>query len=127
MGKPRYKTQDFINAIPGTGGIVSSIARKVGCVWNTANVWIQKPTVKRAYDDECEAVIDTAEGVVIGNIQAAVRKQQKGIKDGDPVIVDSADAKWYLSRKGKRRGYADKQEIEQTGDVTIRVVYDDPD
>ena len=31
-----YTAQTFIDAIPGTGGIVSAIARKVGCEWNTA-------------------------------------------------------------------------------------------
>ena len=27
---------EFIKAIPGTGGIISAIARKVDCEWNTA-------------------------------------------------------------------------------------------
>ena len=30
----------------------------------------------------------------------------KNIKDGD-----SADAKWYLSRKGKSRGYVERSEV----------------
>jgi hypothetical protein len=96
MGKQSYTAQDFIAAIPGTGGIVSVIARKVGCDWHTADKWVRtKPTVKKAYDDECEAVLDMAEGVLM-----------KGIKEGD-----TADAKWYLTRKGKQRGYAERQEI----------------
>ncbi len=113
MGTSKYKAQDFISAIPGSGGIVSSIARKVGCEWNTAKKWVtEKPTVVVVYDAECEAVIDTAEGVVIGNIQAAVQIQQKARNEGRPRMVDSADAKWYLTKKGKHRGYVDsRQEI----------------
>ncbi len=127
MGTSKYKAQDFINVIPGSGGIVSSIARKVGCEWNTAKKWVtEKPTVAAVYDAECETVIDAAEGVVIGNIQAAVQIQQRARNEGRPRMVDSADAKWYLTKKGKHRGYVDsRQEIEQSGTWTIRVIEDD--
>ena len=91
-----YTAQVFLEAIPGTGGIVSAIARKVGCDWNTAKKYIdQYPTVKAAYDAECEAMLDLAESTVL-----------KNIKDGD-----TADAKWYLTKKGKRRGYGDAVEV----------------
>ena len=96
----QYTAQDFITAIPGTGGIVSAIARKVGCEWETARAWIDKyPTVKRAYDAECEAMLDLAESTVL-----------KNIKDGD-----TQDAKWYLTKKGKRRGYGDSMEVTGEG------------
>lgn len=99
MSKQRnnhYTAAQFLAAIPGSGGIVSTIARRVGCTWHTARKYIDLyTTVKKSYDDECESVIDMAEGVLL-----------KGIKDGD-----TADAKWYLARKGKQRGYAERQEI----------------
>ena len=105
----KYSAQTFISAIPGTGGIVSAIARKVGCDWNTANRWINEaPTVRRAYDAECEAMLDLAESTVL-----------KNIKDGD-----TADAKWYLTKKGKRRGYGDAVELTgavATSNVTIYI------
>ena len=95
-GNGKYTAQDFKTAIPGTGGIISTIARKVGCDWTTAKKYITTmPTVQQAYQDECESVLDMAEGVLM-----------KGIKGGD-----TADAKWYLSRKGKRRGYVERQEV----------------
>ena len=110
MSTSKYKAQDFKDAIPGTGGIISSIARKVGCDWSTAKRWITEyPTVKQAYDDECESVLDMAEGVLL-----------KNIKDGD-----SADAKWYLSRKGKRRGYVERQEVEHDGDLVVNLSWGD--
>ena len=103
-----YKASDFINAIPGSGGIITTIAGRVGCSWHTAKKYIETmPTVKAAYDDECESVLDMAEGVLL-----------KGIKSGD-----TSDAKWYLSRKGKRRGYADKLELDHDGDMTIHLTW----
>ena len=103
----QYNAQDFISAIPGTGGIVSAIARKVGCEWETVRAWIDKyPTVKRAYDAECEAMLDLAESTVL-----------KNIKDGD-----TADAKWYLTKKGKRRGYGDAVEVTGEGGGALQIV-----
>ena len=104
-----YSAQVFIDAIAGTGGIVSAIARKVGCDWNTAKKYIdQYPTVKAAYDAECEAMLDLAESTVL-----------KNIKDGD-----TQDAKWYLTKKGKRRGYGDAVEVtgEGGGPVQTEIV-----
>lgn len=106
-----YGAQVFIDAIPGTGGIVSAIARKVGCDWYTVKRYIDNyPTVRAAYDAECEAMLDLAESTVL-----------KNIKDGD-----TQDAKWYLTKKGKRRGYGDAVEVtgEGGGPVTFRVVYE---
>jgi len=68
-GKNQYKVQDFINAIPGTGGVIDTIARRVGCDWHTAKKYIEKhPTVKRAYENEKCKVDDAARSVVISDI-----------------------------------------------------------
>jgi hypothetical protein len=100
---PSYKAQDFIDAIPGTGGIISAIAKKVGCTWHTAKAAIDRyQTVREAYDDECEVVTDVAESTVI-----------KAIRDGD---VPSA--KWWLTKKGKERGFAEKVDLEGQVDIT---------
>lgn len=90
----RYKATDFVEAIKGSGGIISVIAERMGCNWSTAQRWIEDyPTVKAAYDAEKEKVLDSAESVILNNI----------VKN-----KDSADAKWYLSKKGKDRGYGTK-------------------
>jgi hypothetical protein len=105
-----YGAQAFIDAIPGTGGIVSAIARKVGCDWNTVKRYLDTyPTVRAAYDAECEAVLDMAESTLL-----------KAIKDGE-----TADAKWYLTKKGKHRGYGDAMEVTGTagGPVELIVTY----
>jgi len=111
MGKELFTAQQFIAAIPGTGGIVTAIAKRVGCAWHTAKKYIDAtPTVKRAYDDECEMVLDMAESSVI-----------KAIRDDDPQMV-----RYYLSTKGKRRGYTEKQELDVVTDGTV-IVYEIPD
>jgi len=113
MGTSKYKAQDFIDAMPGTGGIIASIARRVGCEWDTAKKWVTEyPTVNRAWENEKETMADMAESVIL-----------KDIKGGD-----GATAKWYLSRI--RRGkYATREEHTgaDEGPLTVRVVYGDSD
>ncbi len=101
-----YTAKTFIDAIPGTGGIISAISRKVGCTWNTTKAWIDGyPTVKVAYENECEAMLDLAESAVLKNIRAG----------------DTQDAKWYLSKKGKQRGYGDQATLEVNGGEPIKI------
>ena len=108
MGKPLYTAQQFLEALPGTGGIVTAIARKVGCDWSTAKKYIDNyATVQRAYQDECESILDLAEAKVIS-----------AIKDGDSQMI-----RYYLSTKGKRRGYSEKVETEQR--VIVEWTYGD--
>ncbi len=117
MGKELYTAKQFIDAIPGTGGIVSTIADRVGCKWHTARKYIEEyPTIKEVYNEEIERVIDLAEGVLIQNIQIAARQAKAG-RD-----VDTADVKWFLSRKAKSRGYVERQEVTgaEGGAVTVR-------
>ena len=101
MGKPnQYKAQEFIDAIPGTGGIITTIAKRVGCAWHTAAKYIQEyATVKRAYDDETETIADLAEVGLIKALKA---------EDGSMI-------RFYLTTKARHRGYVVKQEMEVTG------------
>jgi hypothetical protein len=106
-GNGRYLAQDFISAIPGSGGIISTIAKRVGCAWHTAKKYVETmPTVTQAYVNECEAVTDMAESVLL-----------KSIQDGDV-----ASAKWWLTKKGRQRGFADQLELTGAGGGPIVVV-----
>ena len=112
MGK-KYTADDFAKAIVGSGGIISTVAARVGCGWITAKTYIDKnKSLKELYDAELETVLDVAESVVMGNIQAA-QKQQKA--SNFTRQVDSNDAKWLLSKKGKRRGYGNDDEAAPEG------------
>jgi len=95
-GRNKYTAEQFIKAIPGTGGIISAIARKVDCEWNTAKAYIDKyPTIKQAYDNECQTILDMAETGLY-----------KAIREGKDWAI-----KYILSTKGKSRGYVERQEL----------------
>jgi hypothetical protein len=94
MGKPTVK--ELKEAIPGSGGIISTIAKRVGCDWSTAKKYIDaSPVLSQMYQNERESILDMAEGVLF-----------KNIREGD-----SQDAKWVLSRLGKDRGFSERQEV----------------
>lgn len=116
-----YTAQEFIKAIPGSGAIIQTIANRVGCDWHTAKKWImQHPTIKRAYDSERESLIDLAEGILIHNLRVA---RQTQIDDGS--AYEAGDAKWYLARKGKDRGYTERTESQGETRIVIEVVYEE--
>jgi hypothetical protein len=107
--KNQYTAQQFISAMPGSGGIVSTIARRVGCDWQTAKKYIDTmPSVQRAYQNECETVADMAESVLV-----------KSIQEGD-----TGDAKWYLSRiRREKFATLEKQEFSGAEPLVIQVIY----
>lgn len=106
---PSYKASDFIEKIPGTGGIIDTIAKRVGCNWHTAKRYVTEyATVKTAYDDEVEKVADMAVAVLL-----------QSIKDGDV-----ATAKWYLSKK-RRGDFGETLDVNNEGAVEIVVRYAD--
>lgn len=116
MSKPdQFTAQQFIDQIPGSSGIISTIAKRVGCSWLVARKYIDNyPTIKAAFEAERESLLDIAESVVANNIKLALKQQQAGAG-----LADSQDAKWVLSRLGKHRGYSDKQEVDHTGKVDV--------
>lgn len=110
MGKPeQFTAKQFIDAIPGSAGIVTTIAKRVGCSWHTCKKYIETyPTIRDAYQDECESLTDYAESKLI-----------EAIKAGDLAAV-----KYYLSTKGKNRGYSERQEVtgKDGGPVELAIV-----
>lgn len=99
------KQQDVLDAIKDSGGIISTIARRLHCNWNTAKAYCNKwESTKNALQEEKETTLDTAELKIIDAIKA-----------GDTNII-----KWFLSTKGKDRGYTTKIETSiQTSDDPI--------
>ena len=106
MGE-HFHTAQFTEAIKGSRGIITTIAKRVGCSWRTARKYIMKhPSIKSAYEDECEGILDVAESVVIGNVYREMRMQQNSEEP-----IDAPNAKWFLARKGRGRGYGDHLEM----------------
>ena len=74
----KFTVTQFVDAIPGTGGIISAIASKVGCDWHTAKKYIDEhPTVKQAWDDERSKITDKAQHNIIKSIQGGDLQMSK--------------------------------------------------
>jgi len=109
MGKT-YTVAQFKAAIPGSGSIILTIAKRVGCDWYTAKRHIDaSATLSRMYKDERESILDMAESVLF-----------KNIKNGD-----SADSKWMLSKLGKDRGYGDSVNLKHSESIDFSVLTDE--
>ncbi len=109
----RYTAAQFIEAIPGTGGIVTAIATRVGCAWDTAKSYINRyPTVKTAWENERHKITDIARHNIIqaitepptdlamskwwvtvmdDNFRPPQRKEITG-KDGGPIETKDVDS-----------------------------------
>lgn len=82
--------QDLLDAINGSYGIISTIAKRLHINWNTARTYIkQDKDATQAYNNERNAMLDKAESCIIGALEQN----------------DVATAKWFLQIKGKDRGY----------------------
>ena len=91
-----YTKERVEKAIKSSVGIMSTIARKLGCEWHTAQVYVNRWACTRAaYANEQESILDVAES-----------KAYTLINEGDAGMI-----KWFLSRKGKGRGYTERTEI----------------
>jgi len=102
-GDLRFEPDKIINAIKGSGGIITTIAKKLGVSWNTAKSYIEEhESTLQAYNDEEEKILDIAD-----------EQLYKAIKKGDLSAV-----KWLQATKGKKRGYVEKQiqEIQTTNE-----------
>ena len=107
-GRPNgFTAKEFIDAIPGTGGVMSVIAKRVGCHWHTAKKYItDHATVQQAYQNEKHAVDDKA----VSNIFTDISKGS----------IETS--KWWVRMKMGDE-FAPTERIEQ---VTV-VDWDEPD
>jgi hypothetical protein len=110
------KQDRVIEAIKGSGGIMSTIARRLEVSWHTAYKYTHNSEAARqALADEEERTIDLAESTLLKSIETG----------------NTQDAKWYLSTKGKHRGYSERHELTGANgnafSVKIEVVKPDAD
>lgn len=93
--KNKITKQKFLAALDGTGGILSSIALKLrvdrSTVYNFLN---SNKDMSKYVEQEAERIIDLAEGKLVKKITEE----------------ESWAIKYYLSTKGKGRGYSVKIE-----------------
>ena len=109
MGE-KYTTREVIRAIQNTFGIKTAVAKALGCSRNTVDNYIKRhPTVALAYWAERERLVDMAEA-----------KFGEAIKQGEWGAI-----RFCLSTLGKDRGFVERREIDQLGDMTITLEWDD--
>ena len=100
-----FTAKQFIDAIPGTGGIISTIAKRVGCEWHTAKKYIENyPTIKQAYENEKHRIDDKA----ISNIYKAIVEDE-----------DLGTSKWWASMKLGTEFHPTGH-----GEINIRIIRD---
>lgn len=108
----RYKRDEILAAVRGSGGNVSEVARRLGCSWHTARSYVDKwESTRTAFDCELEELLDEAE-----------IKLRELILAGDGPAI-----RFYLSTKGRKRGYVTRSEVSGPDESPIRVCFLAPD
>lgn len=109
----RLSEKAVLESISDSGGIITTIARRLHVNWNTARTYCNKwESTRQALQEEVETTLDIAE---IGIINA--------IKNGDTNTI-----KWYLSTKGKNRGYTTEVMAEvKTDTEPLHIIFTDQD
>ena len=110
MSRPKaYKKQTVLEAIKDSYGVKSTIAKRLGCDWHTADQYIKKwPETLQLLEDEGECILDLAENKAIERLKAA---------DGQMI-------RFVLATKGKKRGYSYDNEVaadENAPDTEINI------
>ncbi len=93
-----------LKAIRGSGGILSEIARRCGVHTSTVTDALRRKgweDIESARLAELESTADLAEAVIIETFE---RRQ------ANPALA-SQNARWFLSRKARDRGYGDARAI----------------
>lgn len=115
-GRRRIQASQVIAAIRGSGGIKQLIADRLGCSWTTVYLCLSREgpgwdRVRTAYRDECERIGDLAEEAI-----------KDCITQRRDLAVASQNARWFLSRRHKERGFGDESKVTvQGGDKPIQV------
>jgi len=98
--KIKRSKAEVLAAIPGSGGIVSKIAKRLGIGRRTLFEYRQRwPEVEEAITDATEAGLDFAETQLMN-------------------LIESGDIKaimYYLDNKGRGRGWGAQQQIQVQG------------
>jgi len=114
---PQITKPRLLLAIKGSGGKKTLIAKRMGVTYAAIQLALQREGWKDmlvAYQDERESVLDLAEGTVEWAMQ---KKQRKKIPN-----VSTQTARWYLEKRGHKRGFQDKKTLAlEGGDTPVQV------
>ncbi len=102
--------EQAVEEIKGSGGYVTVVAGRLNVSRQHVYTLIKKyKTVADAIQDEREKQKDYAEG-----------KLQEQIKAGNMTAII-----FYLKTQAKARGYVERVETDQSGEITVTLKYDD--
>jgi len=109
MGRQIFTAEQFKLAIPKSGGLFTTIAKRVGCTRYTAEARIMGSSVLRQlWRDETETILDVAESEAWKLVQAG----------------DSGMIRFVLATKGRGRGYGASLEVSgpDKGPIAVTLV-----
>ena len=105
MAMHKLTKAKVMTALKDSAGILTTVAQRLNCSRQALYVWLnatKDPEVMEALKHEEEKIMDLAESKIV---QAITER-------------DMSTVRWYSMTKGKSRGYAMKQEVELTGNIT---------
>lgn len=103
--RPPTKTQ-IRQAILKSQGVMTNAAAHLGRTWGTTKKYIHKyPDLLDLFNEQVDRVTDVAENNLISDLYAG----------------EQWATKFWLTTKGRNRGFGEHTEIEQIGDITVRV------
>lgn len=106
----KYTPEEIAEALEASSGMISPAARALGCSRNTIKRYIKAyPEIQQTIEDAREATTDLAEN----RLEDAIRR-------GEAWAIC-----FYLKTQAKGRGYVERAEIGHTGQVNIKLVYDE--
>jgi len=109
-GWTKFKKADVLKAIQGSGGIKMEICKRLNCDRGTLDRYIARfADIAQAIEREVEDVGDIVEAKII-----------TGIREGNTTLMI-----FYAKTKLKHRGYVERQEIESTQPIIVRIDEDD--
>jgi hypothetical protein len=94
----------MIEALEKSLGVVTTAAKSVGIDRSTHYKWMEN-------DADYKAAVDSIQDIALDFAESQLHKQ---IQNGE---VSSTI--FYLKTKGKKRGYIERQEVENSGGLTI--------
>ena len=109
MGRrEEHSVKQIVEAVKASGGIKTTISNKLGVHRHTIDRYENKyPRVRQAIQNELNRALDKAESNLFVKIM-----------EGDIDI-----SKWFLSRKGKTRGYTRRTELSDKESEEIKIVF----
>src|SRR6056297_93961 len=100
----RITKGNFKKALKGSGGIYSHVARKLGVSRSAVTQYINKnPELRELIQEEEESINDLAESKLISKLN-----------EGDNQMI-----KFRLTTKAKDRGYVERSEIVNSGNLSL--------